>query len=184
MQLYSDNFQSDLPLLAPSGWTNEPAPLLGLGGYTVALDGSNVLKGPSGAGFTSAVAGSSWTDYKVEADLKVSPTTGSGQVIARHQSAGNYYACGLNASQQLVIGREVGGTWSALTTNGYSFNGTTWYHIAFSVQGSSLSCLVTEPGSGHSQQLTASATNFASGAIGASGEYGAEYDNFVVTSLP
>lgn len=184
VQLYSDNFQSDLPLLAPSGWTNEPAVLLGLGGYTVAVDGSNVLKGPGGAGFTSAIAGSSWTDYKVDADIKVNPTTGSAQIVARHQSAGNYYACGLNASQQLVMGREVGGTWSALATNGYSFNATTWYHIAFSVQGNSLSCLVTEPGSGHSQQLSASATNFSAGAIGASGEYSAEYDNFVVTSLP
>jgi hypothetical protein len=183
--LYTDNFSSDLPLLAPSGWTNEPAVLPGLGGYTVALDGSNVLKGPGGStGFPAAVTGSSWTDYKVSADIKVSPTTGSARIVARHQSAGNFYACGLDANQQLVLSRVVGGTWSSLATNGYSFNGTTWYHLDFSVQGNSLTCLVTEPGSGHSRQLTASATDFAAGAIGASGEYGAEYDNFVVTSLP
>jgi hypothetical protein len=188
--LFADNFEANLilPLLPslPSGWTNEPAGLLGLGGYTVAMDGSKVLKGPGGStGFPAAVAGSSsWTNYKVAADLKVNPTTGSGRIIARHQSAGNFYACGLDANQQLVLSKVVGGTWSTVAVNGYSFNATTWYHIDFSVQGNSLTCLVTQPGSGHSQQLSATATNFAAGSIGASGEYAAEYDNFVVTSLP
>jgi hypothetical protein len=188
--LFSDNFEANLvlPLVPtiPSGWTNEPAGLLGLGGYTVAVDGSKVLLGPGGStGFPSAVAGSSsWTNYKVAADIKVSPTSGSGRVIARHQSAGNFYACGLDANQQLVLSKVVNGTWTTLAVNGYSFNGTTWYHIDFSAQGNSLTCLVTEPGSGHSQQLAATATNFAAGSIGASGEYAAEYDNYVVTSLP
>ncbi len=185
--LYSDDFQSDLPLpLPPSGWTNEPTGLLGLNGYTVALDGSNVLKGPAGTtGFPAAIAGSaSWTDYTVEADVKVDPNNGDARVIARHQSAGNFYACGLDAGQNLFLGREVGGTWSTLATDGYSFNGTTWYHLAFGVQGNTLTCAVTEPGSGHSRTLTASAIDFPTGAIGATGEFGAEYDNFVVTSLP
>lgn len=188
--LFSDNFEANLvlPLLPslPSGWTNEPAGLLGLGGYTTAVDGSKVLKGPAGStGFPAAVAGSStWTNYKVAADLKVDPTTGSGRIIARHQSAGNFYACGLDANQQLVMSKVVAGTWSTIAVNGYSFTGSTWYHIDLSVQGTNLTCLVTEPGSGHSRQLTATATNFAAGSIGASGEYAAEYDNFVVTSLP
>lgn len=188
--LFSDNFEANLvlPLVhtLPSGWTNEPAGLLGLGGYTTTLDGSKVLVGPAGStGFPVAVAGSSaWTNYKVAADLKVNPTTGSGRIIARHQSAGNFYACGLDANQQVVLSKVVGGTWTTVAVNGYSFNSTTWYHIDFSVQGNNLTCLVTEPGSGHSRQLTATATNFAAGSIGASGEYAAEYDNFVVTSLP
>jgi pectate lyase len=184
--LYSDNFQSDpaLGLLPPSGWTGEPA--LVLGGYTVGVDGSNVLKGPAGnTGFPSAVAGSaSWTDYTVSADVKVDPNNGYGRLIARHQSAGNFYACGLDAGQNLFLGKEVGGVWSTIGSNGYSFDGSTWYHLAFSVQGNSLTCAVTEPGSGHSRTLTASASDFPAGSIGATGEYSAEYDNFVVTSLP
>ncbi|MDQ6918087.1 MAG: LamG domain-containing protein, partial [Candidatus Dormibacteraeota bacterium] len=187
--LYRDNFSSDiaLGLLPPSGWTNEPAGLLGLGGYTVGVDaGNNVLKGPGGnTGFPTAVAGStSWTNYTVSADIKVDPNNGHARVVARHQSAGNFYACGLDAGQQLYLGKESGGTWSTIGSNGYSFDGTTWYHIDFSVQGNSLTCAVTEPGKGHSRTLTASVADFPSGSIGATGEYGAEYDNFVVSSLP
>jgi pectate lyase len=185
--LYSDNFASDiaLGLLPPSGWTNEPSVLLG--GYTVGVESTNnVLKGPTGiTGFPAAIAGSTtWTDYTIVADVKVDPTYGDARVIARHQSAGNFYACGLDAGQQLFLGKKVGGSWSTIATNGYSFNSTTWYHLAFSVQGTSLTCTVTEPGSGHSGTLTASAANFANGAVGATGEYGAGYDNFVVSSLP
>ena len=186
--LYSDNFSSDLALglLPPSGWTNEPPGLLGLGGYTVGVDGGNVLKGPGGhTGFPTAVAGSaSWTDYTVSADVKVEPNNGYGRLVARHQSAGNFYACGLDAGQNLFLGKEVGGAWTTLGSNGYSFNGTTWYHVDFSVQGNSLSCTVSEPGTGHTGRLTATAGDFAAGSIGATGEYGSEYRNFVVNSLP
>jgi pectate lyase len=185
--LFSDTFEADLPLLfAPSGWSNEPPGLLGLGGYTVTTDGTHVMIGPQGStGYPTAVAGStSWTDYTVSADVKVNPTNGHARIVARHQSQGNFYACGLDGNQTLFMGKETGGTWSSLGSNGYSFNGTTWYHIAFAVQGTSLSCTVTEPGTGHSQTVTASATSYATGSIGATGEYGSKYDNFVVTSLP
>jgi hypothetical protein len=184
--LYSDNFSSDLALglLPPSGWTNEPSVLLG--GYTVVVDGGNVMRGPAGTtGFPSAIAGSaSWTDDTVAADVKVDPTNGHARVIARHQSAGNYYACGLDAGQNLYLGKRVGGTWTTIGSNGYSFNGTTWYHVDFAVQGNSLTCTVNEPGTGHSRTLTATAGDFPAGSIGATGEYGSEYRNFVVTSLP
>jgi len=186
--LYTDDFESDLPLLLPpSGWANEPAGLLGLGGYTVSSDGSHVLKGPGGStGFPSAVAGSSWQDYKVVADLKVDPVNGHARVIARHQSAGNFYACGLDhdGSGQLFLGKESGGTWGTFQTAAYTYVGSTWYHLDFSVQGNSLTCTVTEPGSGRTATVTASAGYFPAGSIGATGEYGSEYDNFVVSSLP
>jgi pectate lyase len=185
--LYSDNFESDLAaLLPPAGWTNEPSTLLGLFGYTVAVDGTKVLKGPGGnTGFPSAVAGStSWTDYKVSADIKVDPTSGHARVIARHQSAGNFYACGLDAGGQLTLAKVSGGTRSTISTASYSFSGTTWYHIDFSVQGSALTCTVTESGTARTATLTASSGYFSNGSIGATGEYGAEYDNYTVYSLP
>ena len=156
---------------------------MNLGGYVVAVDGGNVLKS-SNSSVPTASAGSSWTDYTVGADIKVDPNTGQARIVARHQSAGNFYACGLDGGQNLFLGKQVGGAWSTLGSNGYSFNATTWYHIDFSVQGSSLTCAVTEPGSGHSRTLTASATDFPRGSIGVTGAPGAEYRNFVVTSLP
>ena len=186
VQLYSDNFSSDLPLglLPASGWTNEPAPLLNLGGYTVGVDGANVLRSTNAAVPTASAGSTSWTDYTVSADVKVNPSSGRAWVVARHQSAGNFYACGLDAGQNLFLGKQVGGSWSVLGSNGYSYNGTTWYHIDFSVQGNSLTCAVNEPGSGHSRTVTASAADFPSGSIGATGDSGAEYRNFVVMSLP
>ena len=68
--LFSDNFEANLvlPLLPtiPSGWTNEPAGLLGLGGYTTAIDGSKVLRGPGGStGFPACLRmafASTWAD--------------------------------------------------------------------------------------------------------------------------
>ena len=107
-------------------------------------------------------------------------------MIARHQSAGNFYACGLyhDGSGQLFLGRESTGNWGTLATAAYTYSGSTWYHVDFSAQGSSLTCTVTEPGSGRTATLTASAGNFASGSVGATGEYASEYDNFVVSSLP
>jgi hypothetical protein len=187
--LFSDSFEQDLPLLVvPSGWANEPAGLLGLGGYTVAIDGTHVMKGPGGTtGFPSAVAGStSWTNYTVSADVKVDPVNGHGRIIARHQSAGNFYACGLDrdASGQLFLGKEYGGAWTTFKTAAYAYTGSAWYHVDFSVQGNNLTCTVTEPGTGRSATITASVGYFAAGSIGATGEYGAEYDNFVVKSLP
>jgi hypothetical protein len=184
--LFSDNFSANLALglLPPSGWTNEPSVLLG--GYTVVVDGGNVMRGPGGTtGFPSAIAGSaSWTDYKVAADVKVDPTNGHARLIARHQSAGNFYACGLDAGGQLFLGKEYSGTWSTFSTTPYSFSGTTWYHIDFSVQGSALTCTVTEPGTGRTATVTTSVAYFPAGSIGATGEYSSEYRNFVVTSLP
>lgn len=184
VQLYSDNFSSDLGLglLPPSGWTNEPAPLLNLGGYVVAVDGGNVLKSSNSSVPTASAGSTTWTNYTVSADVKVSQT-GRARLVARHQSAGNFYACGLDSTQSLFLDAQVGGSTSTLASNGYSFNGTTWYHIDFSVQGNSLTCTVSEPGSGHSRTVTASATNFSSGSIGANGDAGAEYRNFVVTTL-
>jgi hypothetical protein len=185
--LYSDNFQADLALglLPPNGWTNEPPGLLGLGAYTVVVDGSNVMRGPGSTSFPAASAGStSWTDYKVSADVKVNPANGSGRVIARHQSAGNFYACGIDAGGQLYLGMENGGAWTAFSTAPYAFSGTTWYHIDFSVQANSLTCTVTEPGSGRTATVTATAAYFPSGSIGAVGNYYSEYDNFTVYSLP
>jgi hypothetical protein len=185
VQLYSDNFSSDLALglLPANGWTNEPAPLLNLGGYTVVVDGGNVLKSVNAAVPTASTGSTSWVDYTVSADVKVNSSSRA-RLVARHQSAGNFYACGLDAGQNLVLGKQVGGTWSTLGSYGYSFNATTWYHIDFSVQGNSLTCVVNEPGTGHSRTLTASAADFPSGSIGATGDSGAEYRNFVVMSLP
>ena len=165
-------------------WTNESASLLNLGGYVAAVDGGNVLKSSNAAVPTASAGSTSWADYTVSADVKASPSAGRAQIVARHQSAGNFYACGLDGAQNLYLGKQVGGTWSTLGSNGYSYNATTWYHIDFSVQGNSLTCSVNEPGTGHSRILTATATNFPSGSIGATGDSGAEYDNFVVMSLP
>ena len=142
------------------------------------MPGGNTGCPATGAGSTAG------TTYGGSADSRVEPNYGHARGGARTRAAGNFYACGLDAGQQLYLGKESGGTWSTLGTNGYSFDGTTWYHIDFSVQGTSLTCVVTEPGKGHSRTLTASVADFPSGSIGATGEYGAEYDNFVVSSLP
>jgi hypothetical protein len=150
----------------------------------VAVDGTHVLQTTT-AGFPVATAGSSgWTDYKVSADVRTNPTNGHTRVIARHQSDGYFYACGLDHPGQLFLGKEYGGTWYTFTTATYTFSSSDWYHIDFSVRGNSLTCTVTDSdNSTHTATVQANVSYFPSGNVGASGEYG-EFDNYVVTALP
>ena len=158
------------------GWTEDP--LTGL--WAITLDGSNVLTQP-GTGFPTIYTGSStWTDYRVSADVKVNPTDGHARLIARRYSAGYFYACGLDHPGTLFLGKEYGGNWYEFNSTGYSYDATTWYHIDFTVVGTSLTCTVTEPGSGHTATVTATESYVPSGSAGATGESGAEFDNFTV----
>jgi hypothetical protein len=177
--LFEDNFEQDALGPSAAGWRYLPT-----GSYKVAMDGSHVLQ-TSSTGFPVADAGSGWwTDYKVSADVRTNPTNGHARVIARRQSNGYFYACGLDHPGLLFLGKEYGGTWYTFTTSTYDFTSSTPYHIDFSVQGNTLTCTVSDPTSStHTATLQANVSYFAHGDIGASGEYG-EFDNFEVIALP
>ena len=124
-----------------------------------------------------------WTDYRVSADVKTSPVDGHARLIARHASDGYFYACGIDHPGTLFLGKEYGGTWYEFASTPYTFTDLTWYHIEFSVVGTYLNCKVTQPGSTVATTVTSVESYFPQGGIGATGEK-AEFDNFTVTSIP
>jgi hypothetical protein len=176
--LFSDNFENDPLGPAVANWSLTPA-----GAWSIAADGSHVLA-ESGNPFPTAITGSqTWTNYKVSADVKTNPVNGHARLIARHYGDGYFYACGIDHPGALFLGKEYGGTWYTFKYSPFSYTDTAWYHIDFTVNGSSLTCTVTDPVSKASVTVTDTETYFPSGGAGVTGDTQAEFDNFVVTAL-
>jgi len=162
-------------------------------GWQVSLDGTtdgsptgppnNVLQMPN-AGFPVASAGSTgWINYTVSADVKANPVNGHARVIARRQNDQNFYACGIDHAGTLFLGKMYAGSWYTFSTTPFSFSSANFYHIDFSVKGDQLTCKATDPTNSTTATVTYTANYFPSGSIGATGEYGGEFDNFVVKAL-
>jgi hypothetical protein len=176
--LFSDNFEKDAIGPSVPYWSLTPA-----SDYSIALDGTHVLA-ETGTGFPTALTGTStWTNYRVSADVKTNPTNGHARLIARHYGDGYFYACGIDHPGTLFLGKEYGGTWYTFKTTPFSYTSTAWYHIDFQVSGSTLSCVVTDPATHFSVSLTDTETYFPSGGAGVSGDTQAEFDNFVVVAI-
>lgn len=178
--LFHDDFEADPIGYTAAGWTLSPT-----AAWYVAADGTHVLSAP-GVGFPTAMAGdTTWTDYRVSADLKTNPTDGHARIVARHASDGYFYACGIDHPGTLFLGKEYGGTWYEFANTPFSYTTGIWYHIDFSVTGTYLTCTVTDKSTGTQRSATVSAVEsyFPNGGIGATGDK-AEFDNFVVTSIP
>jgi hypothetical protein len=178
-----DNFES-YPIGAPP-----PAPWkVGGGTWDVLGDvttlpatkeAQTVVAGPIYTGLTGS---SAWTDYRVTASVKA-PATGFAKVVARYQDPGDMYVCGIENGSTLYLGKLYGGAWYSFQTTSYSYSATTWYTVSLTVMGESLTCTAYEPGTGHTQTVTATAGYFASGPAGFYGSAGAEFDNLNVTTV-
>ena len=150
--LFADNFEAHPIGPAVANWTLNPA-----SAWSIVADGSHVLA-TSSSNFPTAVVGSqSWTNYRVSADVKTNPVNGHARLIARHYGDGYFYACGLDHSGTLFLGKEYGGTWYTFKTTPFSYVATSWYHIDFQVSGNNLTCQVIDPVSRATATLTDSA---------------------------
>ena len=124
-----------------------------------------------------------WSTYKVSAAVKNMNTSGYARVLARYRDNSNFYACGVVGNGTIYLGKMSSGTWSTFSTVPYAVSPTTFYRVAFTVNGSALTCTVTETASNRTATVSASATDFGSGAIGAAASGNAEFDNFSVVSV-
>ena len=177
--LFHDDFENTPLGPVVTGWTLSPA----TNAWAVVADGTHVLSVP-GVGLPTATAGGfDWTDYKVSADVKTNPIDGHAHLIARYQSDQYYYTCGLDHTATLYLGKVYGGAPYLFQTAPFVFTAASWYHIDFSVQGTSLTCTVTDPVTKLSATVTDTKSYFMAGKFGATGDK-AEFDNFVVTALP
>lgn len=173
--LFADNFESD-----PVGSTSPAGITSNSGTWQVAMDGSHVLTS-SGSGIATVTSGSSWTDYTVTAAVKPSAT--NAYVVARYQSTGYFYRCGLENGSTLVLGKLYGGTPYVFASGAYTYSSQTWYTITFTVKGNTQTCTVTDPATNRTLTETSSVSYFASGPAGFMTSGGAEFDNLVVRTV-
>ncbi|NLY73877.1 MAG: DUF1080 domain-containing protein [Firmicutes bacterium] len=170
--LFSDNFESG----NYNNWTTSS------GTWSVVADGSRTLRQSNTSANCYAYAGSSWTNYSVQAKLKVLSYNGSNRMaglMARFQDTNNFYFLRFSNSNQLEIRKKVNGSTTSLASKSYTCSAGSWYTLRLDVNGNTLIAYVNGV-----QQLTATDSTFASGRIGVTFNYASgQIDDVVVTAL-
>ncbi len=171
--LFSDDFESG----SPGNWTSTT------GTWSVVQDSSSYVYYQSGSseGRTSA-GSSSWSDYSVQADVKVDNFNGNNRtyVCGRYTDGNNYYAASISNSNggTLEIRKKAGGESTTLATKtGYAITAGTVYTVKLELSGDSINMYVN-----NELQLNAHDNNFASGGIGLIAyKTSAKFDNVIVS---
>ncbi|MDQ0898098.1 hypothetical protein QFZ80_001926 [Paenibacillus sp. V4I7] len=176
--LFSDNFDDG----NASGWTTQN------GTWSVVQDGGSYVYKQTGSIEGRASAGNmSWTDYAVEANVKVDNWNGTNRVYVagRYQDGNNFYAASLYNSNggKLEIRKKVSGSTTTLATLDYPLATGTWYTVKLEIVGSTIRMYVNGV-----LQITKVDSDPATGPVITSGAVGlvaykssASFDQVVVT---
>jgi PelA/Pel-15E family pectate lyase len=170
--IWSDNFNDG----NASGWSTQN------GSWSVVQDNGNYVYYQSSSNEGRASAGSqSWTNYTIEAKVKVDNFNGSNRVYVagRYKDGNNYYAASLYNSSggKLEIRKKVGGSSSTLASKSYALSTGTWYNVKLEMSGSTIKMYVNG-----TLQLTATDSSLTSGGAGlVSFKALAKYDDVVVS---
>jgi hypothetical protein len=160
-----------------AGWT------VGSGSWTVATDGTQVLKqtstNTSQADVITAAAGP-WSSYAVTAQVKPGTTaSGTSNVLsARNRDANNHYSLILKDGSTWVFGKKVNGVFTNFGTGTFRYDTATWQTLEIDLCGSQLAAKING-----SVVSTATDTAFSSGGIQFSSRYVLEVDNVTVAPL-
>jgi hypothetical protein len=177
--LFMDNFETGNPLTSWLSGDKEA----GQGTWSVATDGSKVFQGVASSGdFTIQVNGDTrWTDYSVEADLKV--TSGSGYEVAiygRFTTFESFYIMMMDDVGQVQVRRRLNGS---TTTLGAKWKPATEpaigtkFRFKLEFRGTTINAYVDGV-----MRVSTSDTMLPSGGIGIGVSQGtAQFDNVVVT---
>jgi pectate lyase len=153
--LFSDNFEDG----NSAGWSTSG------GTWSVATDGSRVLRQSGTSSDARARAGSSsWTNYTVTARVKPTAFNGSSRfvaVLARAQSNTSYYYLALRSTNVVELKKLVGGSSTTLASASIPVTLNTFYTLSLSVSGTQLSGSVDG-----GTPLTATDSQFSAGGIG------------------
>ncbi|AEM73874.1 pectate lyase [Caldicellulosiruptor acetigenus] len=151
------------------------------GSWSVVVDGSKVLKQASTGSEARAYTGSSdWSDYSVEAKVKVlgvkDSSSGAG-VIVRYKNSGTFYALVLRGSKVEIM-KKMNSSSTTLVSKSFTLNKNSWYNVKLEVSGSKLVGYVNG-----SQVLGVSDSSIATGKAGLIADKCiAEFDDVVVSS--
>lgn len=171
--LLSDNFDDG----NSNGWTSTT------GTWSVVQDGGSYVyyQSSTSEGRTSA-GSSSWTNYSVQADVKVDNFNGSNRtyVAGRYIDGNNYYAASLYNSSggTLEIRKKVNGSTTNLATKtNFGLSTGTWYTVKLEMNGSTINMYVNG-----TLQLTATDSSLTSGAAGlVAYKTVSKFDNVIVS---
>jgi hypothetical protein len=170
--IFNDNFDDG----NASGWSTQN------GSWSVVQDNGNYVYYQSSSDEGRAWAGSSsWTNYSVEADVKIVNFNGSNRayVAGRWQDGNNFYAASLYNSSggKLEIRKKVNGSTSTLTSKSYALTTNKWYKVKLEMSGSTIKMYVDGV-----LQLTANDSSLSSGSAGLLAyKASTKYDNVVVS---
>lgn len=151
------------------------------GTWTVASEESLVFAQNALYGESIASAGNTtWTDYTLEADVKIKKLGGNGGILFRYQDANNFYMFRLNDTGSTAdLYKKTGGQLQLLASTPVTVDPNQVYRLKAKVQGASIT------GSVNGTEVlswTGSGTELASGKIGLRVHSGmASFDNVRVT---
>lgn len=169
--LFSDNFDDG----NANGWTTQN------GSWSVVRDSGSYVFYQSSTSEGRAWINGSWSNYSVEAKVKVDNFNGSNRayVCARIKDGNNYYAASLAGDGKLEIRKKVSGSSSTLASKSYSLSTGTWYTVKLEVNGSNIQMYVND-----TKQLSATDSSLSSGGAGLIAyKVVAKFDNVVVNDL-
>jgi pectate lyase len=171
--LFSDDFETG----SASNWTASS------GTWSVVQDNGSYVYYQSSTNEGRTSAGSqSWTDYSVQADVKVVNFNGSNRtyVAGRYKDGNNFYAASLYNSNggTLEIRKKVNGSTTTLASkSNFGLSTGTLYTVKLEMVGSTINMYVNGV-----LQLTATDTSLTSGAIGLDAyKTLTEFDNIIVS---
>ncbi|HEX3048710.1 MAG TPA: LamG-like jellyroll fold domain-containing protein, partial [Bacillota bacterium] len=166
--IFSDDFNDG----NASGWTVQ------YGTWSVVSDSGSYVYYKSGIDEGRSSAGNqSWTNYSVQARVKVDNFNGSNRayVCGRYKDGNNYYCASL-MSNTIEIRKKVSGSSSTLVSKSYTIATGTWYTVKLVLNGSSISMYIDGV-----QQLSTTDSSLTSGAIGlVPYKVTAKYDDIIV----
>lgn len=172
-------FNSDFENGSADNWTSTT------GTWSVVQEGSNHVyyQSSQNEGRTSS-GNSSWTDYSVQADVKIDNFNGTNRtyVCGRYVDGNNYYAASLSNSNggTLEIRKKVNGSTTTLATKtNFPISTGITYKVKLELNGDSINMYVND-----TLQLNAHDNNLTSGGIGlVAYKTAAKFDNINVSDF-
>lgn len=153
--LFSDDFEDG----NYTGWSRNG------GSWSVVTDGTKVFKQSSTSATAYAYAGSSsWTNYSVQAKMKILSFNGSNRpagICARFQSTSNFYYLTLTNANKIELGKKVSGGYTVLAAKSFAVQTGIWYTLKLSVSGNQLEAYLNG-----ASQLSATDSTFNTGSVG------------------
>jgi pectate lyase len=171
--LFVDDFQDG----NADGWSRSG------GSWSVVTDGSLAYRQGGTSSDAKALAGSAWSGQSAQVRVKPTAFNGSNRhvaVLARAQNTSNYYYLGVTNAGSVVLGKRVGGGFTALASAPATVAVGSWHTLRLEAFGTGLRGFLDG-----AEVVSATDATFSSGTTGLATYYAsATFDDVLVTDVP